>query len=50
MGDGVDFSPADKPKSFLQDYSITLGVHSQTGPKYQKTTSSQDLSNISKKT
>ena len=36
MGDGVDFSPADKPKSFLQDYSITLGVHSQTGPKYQK--------------
>ena len=36
MGDEVDFSPADKRKSFLQDYSIILGVHSQTGPKYQK--------------
>ena len=28
--------PADRDKSFLQDYSITLGVGSQTGPKYQK--------------
>ena len=26
----VDFLPADKHKSFLQDDSITLGVHSQT--------------------
>ena len=35
MGDDVAFLPADKHKSFLQDYSITLGVHSPTGPKYQ---------------
>ena len=27
---------ADKHKSFLQDDSITLGVLSQTDPKYQK--------------
>ena len=32
----VDFLPADKHKSFLQDGSITLGVTSLTGPKYQK--------------
>ena len=36
MGDEVEFLPADKQKSFLQDGSITLGVISQTGPKYQK--------------
>ena len=36
MGDEVEFLPADKHKSFLQDGSITLGVISQTGPKYQK--------------
>ena len=36
MGDKVDFLPANKHKSFLQDDSITLGVHSQTGPKHQK--------------
>ena len=35
MGSEVDFLPADKPKSFLQD-DITLGVHNQTGAKYQK--------------
>ena len=32
----LDFLPADKRKSFLQDGSIPLGVISQTGPKYQK--------------
>ena len=36
MGDQVDFLPADKHKRFLQDDNITLGVHSQKGPKYQK--------------
>ena len=36
MGDEVEFLPADKHKSFLQDGSITLDVISQTGPKYQK--------------
>ena len=36
MGDEVAFLPADKYKIFLQDGSITLGVISQTGPKYQK--------------
>ena len=36
MGNEVDFLPADKPKSFLQDDNITLGVHNQTSPKYQK--------------
>ena len=36
MGDKFEFLPADKRKSFLQDGSITLGVISQTGPKYQK--------------
>ena len=36
MGDEVEFLPADKHKSFLQDGSITLGVISQTGPEYQK--------------
>ena len=35
MGDEVEFLPADKHKSFLQDGSITLGVISQTGTKYQ---------------
>ena len=35
-GDEVEFLPADKHKSFLQDGSMTLGVISQTGPKYQK--------------
>ena len=36
MGDEVEFLPADKYKSFLQDRSINLGVISQTCPKYQK--------------
>ena len=36
MGDEVEFLPADEHKSFLQDDSTTLGVHSQTGLKYQK--------------
>ena len=42
MGDEVEFLPADKHKSFLQDGSITLHIISQTGPKYQK----QSVSNI----
>ena len=33
MRDEVEFLPADKHKSFLQDSSITFGVIS---PKYQK--------------
>ena len=41
--DEVDFLSADKHKSFLQDNSITLDVHSQTSPKYQK----QPVYNIS---
>ena len=36
MRDEVEFLPADKHKSFLQDGSITLGVISQTGPKCHK--------------
>ena len=36
MRDEVEFLPADKHKRFPQDRSITLGVCSQTGPKYQK--------------
>ena len=36
MGDEVEFLPADKHKSFLQDGSITLRVRSQRGLKYQK--------------
>ena len=36
MGDIIEFLPADKRKSFLQDGSITLGVRSRTGSKYQK--------------
>ena len=36
MGDEVEFLPADKHKSFLQDGSVTLVVISQTSPKYQK--------------
>ena len=35
MGE-VDFLPADKHKSFLQDDNITLGVLSQACPKYPK--------------
>ena len=35
MGE-VEFLPADKHESFLQDCSITLGVISQTCPKYEK--------------
>ena len=50
MGDEIEFLPADKHKSILQDGSITLGVNSQTSPKYQKTTSLQYLCNISRKT
>ena len=36
MVDGVEFLPADKDKNLLHDGSITLGVISQTGQKYQK--------------
>ena len=36
IGDEVEFLPADKHKRFLQDDSITLGVISQTGSKYQQ--------------
>ena len=36
MGNEVDFLRADKHKSFLQADGITLGVHSQTCPKYPK--------------
>ena len=36
MGDEIEFLPVDKLKSILLDGSITLGVNSQTGPKYQK--------------
>ena len=35
-GGEVEFLPADKHKSSPQDVSITLGVISQTDPKYQK--------------
>ena len=35
-GDEVDFLPADKHKNFLQDDSITLGLHSQACPKYPR--------------
>ena len=49
MGDKFEFLPADKRKSFLQDGSITLGVISQTGPKYQKQISLEYLCNISRK-
>ena len=34
MGDEVDFLPADKHESLIHCGSITLGVHSQTCPKY----------------
>ena len=36
IGEEVEFFPADKHESFLEDGNITLGVISQTGPKYQK--------------
>ena len=36
MGDEVEFLPAEKHKRFLRVGSITLGVISQTSPKYQK--------------
>ena len=36
MGNEVEFLPADKQKRFLQDGSITLGVISKRGSKYQK--------------
>ena len=36
MEDEVEFLPADKHKSFLQDGSITLRIISETGPKYPK--------------
>ena len=36
MGYEVDFLPADKPKGFVQDDSIILGLRSQIGPKYKK--------------
>ena len=36
MGDDVDFLPADKHESFLQDDSITLSVCSQECPKPSK--------------
>ena len=35
-GSEVDFLPADKHESFLQDNSISLGVHSLAYLKYQK--------------
>ena len=35
MGHEVEFLSADKYKGFLQDDSITFGVRTQTGPKYQ---------------
>ena len=35
-GNEVDFLPADKQKTFLQVYSITVGVHSQACPKFPK--------------
>ena len=35
MVDEVEFLPEDKHKSFLQGGSITLGVISQAGQKYQ---------------
>ena len=34
MGDEVDFLPANKHGSFLQDGSFTFDVHSQAWPKY----------------
>ena len=34
MVNEVDFLPATKHISFLQDDSITLGVHSQACPEY----------------
>ena len=49
MGGEVESLPADKHKSFLPDGSITLGVISQTDPKYQKQ-SVYSLCNISRKT
>ena len=36
MRDEAEFLPADKHKSFLQGGTITLGVISQTSPKYEK--------------
>ena len=35
-GDEVDVLPAGKHKSFLKVDSITLGMHSETCPKYPK--------------
>ena len=42
MSDEVDFLPADKHESFLQDDSITLSSCSHSCPKYPK----QQVSNI----
>ena len=42
MGYETDFLPADKHKHFLQNDSITLGVHGQACPKHPK----QQLYNI----
>ena len=36
MSEEVEFLSADKHKGFLQDDSITLGVHSEACPKYLK--------------
>ena len=36
MGDEVDFLHADKRKSFIQGYSIMMGVGSQACSKYPK--------------
>ena len=36
MGDEVEYLPADKHTSFIQDGSITSGVIRQTAPNYQK--------------
>ena len=45
MGDEINFSPADKHESFLQNNSVTLGLHSHVCPKYPK-----QVCNISRKT
>ena len=36
MENEVDFLPADKPKGFLHCNIITLDMHRETYPKYQK--------------
>ena len=43
MGDEVDFLPADKHESFLQDDHMTLGVYSQECPSTQNNRFSASL-------